>query len=115
MEKVEEVVVKASRSYKPIVENNGFYFVLVSHKELDDLIGKLMHMFELNGDVEQRNALKQETKWRCRDWLDDLYQESGYDKWQGVQEDANPISLSPKITTSTTMGSETIFTPTNNQ
>lgn len=64
----------------PLVEDkNGAYYVLVSHEQLNDLIAKLMFLFELNGDVDQRNALKQETKWRCRDWLDALYRESGYE------------------------------------
>lgn len=62
---------------KPLIEDDG-YFVLVSHRELDSLIGRMMQVFELNGDVEQRNALKQETKWRCREWLDELYRDSGY-------------------------------------
>lgn len=62
---------------KPLIEDDG-YFVLVSHRELDNLIGRMMQVFELNGDVEQRNALKQETKWRCREWLDEIYRDSGY-------------------------------------
>lgn len=81
MKKVEVIeTISESVSYRPMVkEENGAYYVLVSHQELNGLIGKLMHMFELNGDVEQRNALKQETKWRCREWLDDIYTDSGYE------------------------------------
>lgn len=63
---------------KPLIEDDGYY-VMVSHRELDDLIGRMMMLFELNGDVEQRNALKQEFKWRARSWLDDMYKQSGYD------------------------------------
>lgn len=85
---------EAHRTYQPIVENDGYY-VLVSHKELDGLIGRLMQMLELNGDVEQRNALKQETKWRCRDWLDDIYRESGYDQQvDGLRDGIDPIRVS---------------------
>lgn len=62
------------------------YYALVSHRELDGLVARLMQMYELNGDVEQRNALKNETKNRSREWLDSLYEEAGYDRWTGVQE-----------------------------
>jgi len=61
----------------PLIQDDGL-FVMVSHQELDDLIGRTMQMFELNGDVEQRNALKQEFKWRARAWLDEIYNSSGY-------------------------------------
>lgn len=75
-----------NRKYRPLLQdkNNGV-FVPVSHGELDDLIGRLMQMFELNGDVEQRNALKQETKWRCREWLDSQYENSGYTNYRTVE------------------------------
>lgn len=70
--------VKADVIGKPIIQDDGYY-VMVSHRELDDLVGRMMMVFELNGDVEQRNALKQEFKWRARNWLDDIYKMSGYD------------------------------------
>lgn len=73
MSKVTDIVL----SNKPLIELGGYY-VMVSHTELDDLIGRTMQMFELNGDVEQRNALKQTFKWQARQWLDSLYHESGY-------------------------------------
>lgn len=79
-----EETVKASEpdlGFRVLIENDGYY-VLVSHKELDDLIGRTMQMFELNGDIEQRNALKQEFKWRARAWLDNLYADSGYRDFQ---------------------------------
>lgn len=94
MSEVAEAV-EGQPKYKPLIENDAYY-VLVSHQELDDLIGQLMHMFELNGDVEQRNALKRETKWKCRDWLDDLYEESGYFRDHTVAKDA-PIHTLPKL------------------
>lgn len=83
------------RSYKPLVSNGGYY-VLVSHNEIDDLIGRMMQLFELNGDVEQRNALKQETKWRCREWLDALYEDSGYSRNHSVPENVPIYKLELK-------------------
>lgn len=78
---------------KPLIQDDGYY-VMVSHRELDDLIGRMMMLFELNGDVEQRNALKQEFKWRARSWLDDIYKQSGYDSLvDGVDENAHIINV----------------------
>ena len=61
-------------------------YVLVSHSELDSLVGRYMQMCDLIGDVEQRKALKDTIKRISRDWLDDLYEESGYDKFTGITE-----------------------------
>jgi len=80
--------------FRVLIENDGYY-VLVSHRELDDLIGRTMQMFELNGDVEQRNALKQEFKWRARAWLDNLYKDSGYRDFQ-LQPQAKLVDVSKK-------------------
>jgi hypothetical protein len=66
-------------------------FVLVSHRELDGLVGRLMQLCDLTGDTEQRRALKDEIKHRSRDWLDDLYNQSGYDKWTGIRPGAKVI------------------------
>lgn len=66
-------------------------FVLVSHRELDGLVGRLMQICDLTGDVQQRKALKDEIKHRCRNWLDDIYEESGYDKWTGIKPGAKVI------------------------
>lgn len=89
MEKVE-----ASRSYRPLIDTGGGYYTLISHKELDSLVGRLMQLFDLNGDAEQRNALKSETKQRCREWLDDQYEEAGYRKFEGLSVGVKPISIS---------------------
>lgn len=85
----------AVRSYRPLIKEkqNGGYYVLISHAQLDDLIGRLMQMFELNGDAEQRNALKQETKWRCREWLDANYENSGYERNHGISKDAKVTEI----------------------
>lgn len=64
------------------------YYTLVSHSEIDGLIGRLMQMCDLIGDVEQRKALKDTIKKLTRDWLDDLYTDSGYDKWDGPRPEA---------------------------
>lgn len=62
------------------------YYVLVSHQEFDSLVGRYMQMCDLIGDIEQRKALKDTIKRIGRDWLDDLYQESGYDKFTGLTD-----------------------------
>lgn len=89
MKSIEE----AAFNWRPLVETTvpgsaSTIFVLISHDELDSLVGRLMQMCELTGDVEQRKALKDEIKMRSRAWLDDLYQSSGYDKWEGVKAGA---------------------------
>ena len=66
--------------------------VLVTHSELDTLVGRLMQMCDLIGDIEQRKALKDTIKQISRDWLDDLYDQSGYDKYTGLKEMARVIS-----------------------
>ena len=63
-------------------------YTLISHKELDSLIGQLMQMCDLTGDIEQRKALKDTMKRICRRWLDNIYAASGYDKFKGVAKDA---------------------------
>ena len=71
----------------------GSYFVAVSHRELDNLVGSLMQLIDIVGSQEQSRALKTEVKQRSRNWLDDLYQMAGYDKWAGVTESANPVLI----------------------
>jgi len=93
LDKAGSKAVEDNRNYRPLIEDGG-YFVPVSHLELDSLIGRLCQLFELNGDVEQRNALKSETKQRCRDWLDAQYIESGYDKWTGLAKGVVPHKIS---------------------
>lgn len=64
-------------SDKPLIRKD-FTYVMVSHKELDDLIARLMHLAELDSDKEHRTAIKGELKYRTRNWLDQLYENSGY-------------------------------------
>ena len=54
--------------------------VPIHHGDVDSLIARMMQHFELNGDVEQRNALKNVTKATIRQWLNDVYlNKCGYD------------------------------------
>jgi hypothetical protein len=90
---------KPSRSYRTLLEtdSNGeepsSYYVYVSHMELDNLVGRLMQMCDLIGDKEQRTALKDTIKRINRDWLDDLYDESGYERFSGVIKGVNPVII----------------------
>lgn len=59
---------------------DGRIAVTVSHIELGNLVGRLMQMCDLIGDVEQRNALKSTIKQISREWLDENYRIAGYDK-----------------------------------
>lgn len=100
----ESLVVKdvPQRDYEPLIrvmEENGpsGYFVAVSHRELDTLIGRYMQMCDLIGDVEQRKALKDTIKSISREWLDDRYTQSGYDKWTGVVDDTLPLVVQKPI------------------
>lgn len=93
-----EVLNDVGFSKKLVHTNNGSLpdgvksmYVLTSHEELDSLVGRLMQMCDLIGDVEQRKALKDTIKQISREWLDNLYEESGYDKWTGVKENAKVI------------------------
>lgn len=64
-------------SNKPLIRMD-YTYVMVSHKELDDLIARLTHLAELDSDKEHRDAMKGELKSLSRAWLDNLYRESGY-------------------------------------
>jgi len=68
-----------------LVDTKDGTFVPVSHKEVDSLVGRLMQMCDLIGDVEQRKALKDTIKRITRDWIDDEYSSRGYDKWEGAR------------------------------
>lgn len=78
---------------KKLVKINSGVYVPVSHEELNPLIGRLMQLAELTGDREQREALKAELKYRCRDWLNDLYSVAGYDQATGATPAANIIEV----------------------
>lgn len=79
MSKEVEVKDKPTQApYQHIAELRGGYYVLISHQELDYLVGSLMQMCDLTGDQEQRKALKNEIKQRTRRWLDSEYHAAGY-------------------------------------
>lgn len=86
----------STRKYRPIVlldrgkEMPNSYCVLVSHSELDNQVGRLMQMCDLIGDVEQRTALKHTIKQIAREWLDDIYRNSGYDPFTGLIDSVKP-------------------------
>jgi hypothetical protein len=93
MSEVKKEVVK--RSYqKAVVTSQDFATgVIVSHEELNGLVGQLMQMCDLIGDPDQRRALKDTIKRICRDWLDSEYSVAGYDKFTGIQPGAYIIKL----------------------
>lgn len=80
---------KGARSFRTLVQTDdgpevpGSFAVYVHHGHLDHLVGRLMQMCDLIGDIEQRGALKDTIKKISRDWLDDMYEESGYQKFEG--------------------------------
>lgn len=58
--------------------------VPINHRQLDSLVGRLMQMCDLIGDVAQRKALKDTIKQISRDWLDTEYEDAGYDRFGGA-------------------------------
>lgn len=54
-----------------------------------------MHIAELDSDKEHREALKGELKRRARDWLDDLYADSGYVN-HALVEGTRVVDILPK-------------------
>lgn len=65
---------------RPLVQQ-GAYYVMISHKELDNLIAPLMHLAELDSDKEHREAMKQELKHIARNWLNEQYEFSGFSNY----------------------------------
>lgn len=92
MSKIREDSVAMKSLHRVLVEADG-YFVPISHRELDILVGRLMQMCDLTGDQEQRKALKDTIKSITRDWLDSEYEMNGYDKWHGVKEGATIVTV----------------------
>lgn len=89
----EEYKIDMPLSSKPLIQKD-YTYVMVSHQELDDLIARLMHLAELDSDKEHRTALKGEIKHRTRNWLDQLYENSGYVNHRLV-EGATVINIAP--------------------
>lgn len=76
------------RQRRPLIEINdknpqGIY-VPISHAELDNLLGSLLHLMDLNSDIQYREAMKQEIKQRARQWLDSEYSNLGYRNYSYV-------------------------------
>lgn len=93
---------------RPLIQKDYLY-VMVSHKELDDLIASLMHVAELDSDKEHREALKGELKYRMRRWLDNQYEDAGYRQYE-VVKGATVINIEP----TTKEGAEALELLTNN-
>ena len=81
MSKKEVVADKVAYKSRAVVSKDGAVYCLVSFEELDHLTGRLMQMCELNGDAEQREALKRTIKQITKDWLNNQYRDGGYDDW----------------------------------
>lgn len=87
------------RQYKPLIHaptgNPGekYYAVCVSHQELDGLVGRLMQICDLTGDLKQRTALKSTIKQISRDWLDNLYEDAGYERFTGKHEEVVAVEI----------------------
>lgn len=56
--------------------------VAIDFRHLDTLIGSLCHVLDLNSDKEYREHVKSEIKMRCRDWLNDQYDNAGYEEYK---------------------------------
>lgn len=69
---------------RPLVQKD-YYYVMVSHEQLDGLIARLMHIAELDSDKEHRDALKGELKRQAREWLDAEYYDAGYRNHEVVE------------------------------
>jgi hypothetical protein len=92
MFEAEELVQDHRTGYnKPLIEADAYY-VTISHKELDGLVGSLMHLMDLNSDAQFREAMKSEIKSRARRWLDDEYERAGYRNY-AVQHGARIYNL----------------------
>lgn len=89
----------AGRSYRTLLTIDGgsaepsSSAVYIHHGDLDHLIGRLMQMCDLIGDVEQRSALKSTIKQINREWLDSLYEESGYGRFDGLKKNVEPVVI----------------------
>jgi hypothetical protein len=80
--------------YSTSVQRGNTVYPLISFKELDTLTGRLMQMCELNGDVEQREALKRTIKQITKDWLHDLYREAGYNRFgEQLTDQVKPVVI----------------------
>ena len=87
-------IVEPQMEYATSVSKGNTIYPLISFKELDTLTGRLMQMCELNGDVEQREALKRTIKQITKDWLHDQYREAGYDRWgEPVSDEIKPVEI----------------------
>lgn len=86
--------ISETSSFKEAVSKDGAIYTLISFQELDSLTGRLMQMCELNGDREQREALKRSIKDITKDWLHSQYRNAGFDEWgHPLSEDVKAIEV----------------------
>lgn len=60
-------------------------FVAIHHGHLDNLVGSVMAVLDMNGDTVQRDAQKSEIKMRIRDWLNEQYRLCGYEEYKSKE------------------------------
>lgn len=77
---------------RKLIQTEDSVSVAISHRELDDLIARLMHLAELDSDKEHRDALKGELKVITRGWLDNIYYEAGYRNHE-IHKEANVVTI----------------------
>ncbi len=86
--------VVGNRYQKVLIQSEMFgVMVPVNHNEVDGLIGQLMQMCDLTGDPVQRKALKDSIKRICREWMNSELASAGYERYQGIQDNARVIDM----------------------
>jgi len=96
MTEVNEEISKPLSIMNPLVlDKKGFHNVLVNFETINPLIGRLMEMCELNGDVEQRNALKRQIKQIVNDWLRNEYSAAGSGVYGRLEDDVEIFEIQP--------------------
>lgn len=74
----EDSVIEIDKERERLVEVDGVSNIAINFEHLDNLIGRLCHIADLDSDKEHREHVKSEIKLRCRAWLQDLYDIAGY-------------------------------------
>jgi len=67
---------------KRLIVGDGTDKVAIDFGHLDQLIGSICHVMDLNSDKEYREHVKSELKLRCRQWLQDQYTLCGYEEYK---------------------------------
>lgn len=83
--KEEQDLVSPKQSERLIVTSDS-NMVAIDFRHLDNLIGSLCHVLDLNSDKEYREHVKSEIKMRCRQWLQDQYDIAGYEEFKQARK-----------------------------